>query len=199
MYIPFKLTAGQTVYITIKSNKSFHLHYANPGFSTFEASNGITLATYQSGNVRQSFVATTSGIYFIMLETNNYGIRYEISIQPEGTTVTQVLDDVPGTPLEPGITISSTLDKETKPRDVYSVQLTAGQTVYITIKSNKSFHLHYANPGFSTFDASNGITLATYQSGDVRQSFVAATSGIYFIMLKANNYGIKYEIKVIVK
>jgi len=192
-----KLNAGQTVYLTAKANKGVALYYAKPGFDSFVASDGVQL-TGAGGDLTTSFVSATSGIYHIMVKAFDNGIKYELSVRVDNSSISQVLDDVPGTRIESGIVSSSVLDQETKKRDVYSILLNAGQTVYLIAKSNKAIALYYGKPGFATFLASDGVQL-TGAGGELNTSFVAATSGTYYIMIKAFDNGIKYELQVIVR
>jgi len=189
-----ELIAGQTVYVTMKTNGGWvWMNYANPGFPTFEKSDGNYLSG-MGNDYKASFTAAVSGTYYIAVIPRDTGILYTISITIGNADIIEVVNDVPGTPIQAGIPYKSVVDAEIKPRDVYSVELTAGQTVYVTMKTNGGWvWMNYANPGFPTFEKSDGNYLSG-MGNDYKASFTAAVSGTYYIAVIPKGTGTLYTI-----
>jgi hypothetical protein len=110
--------------------------------------------------------------------------------------VGQVASDIPGTPLQLGQTVTSVIDRDTRPVDVYSVQLQAGQSVRFRIQCNQHCNLSLWNP--NTVDVRSnavGADVFTVTSNSNREGFrayTAAVDGAYPVSIRAYRSGDRY-------
>ena len=111
--------------------------------------------------------------------------------------------DIPGTPLAVGATVSSVVDVNTKLRDVYALELTAGQEVQFRVDGagGTSDYVYpiLADPGSTSFETGS-TTLAfserTQYNDPWTRNFVPAVSGTYFLAIKARQTGQAYTLSV---
>jgi hypothetical protein len=111
--------------------------------------------------------------------------------------VGQVASDIPGTPLQLGQAVTSVIDRDTRPVDVYSVhQLQAGQSVRFRIQCNQHCNLSLWNP--NTIDVRSnavGADVFTVGSNSNREGFkvyTAAVDGTYPVSIRAYRSGDRY-------
>jgi hypothetical protein len=118
---------------------------------------------------------------------------------PPAATSTSTASDVPGTPLAIGAEVSSTIDVNTKPRDVYAIELVAGQEVVFALNgSGRGIDVELAKPGAESFSARKyaNVFQQTNISSVWRHTFLPAISGIYYLALTANDNSQPYIISV---
>ena len=183
-----ELTAGQEVRFTVDDfSSSLRFFLAYPGSSSF-VNDDTTMAFSASrfgGPWRRSFVPATSDTYHFEVKATTGEQTYTLSVTPTGNTFGDgsVANDVPGTPLALDITVSSVVDVNTKLRDIYALELTAGQEVRFTVDDfSSSLRFFLAHPGSSSF-VNDDTTMAFSTSrfgGPWRRSFVPAASGTYY-------------------
>jgi hypothetical protein len=103
--------------------------------------------------------------------------------------VGQVASDIPGTPLQLGQAVSSVIDEDTRPIDVYSVQLQAGQSVRFRIQCNQHCSLSLWNPNtINVRSNAVGADVFTVGSNSNREGFrvyTAAVDGTYPVSIRA--------------
>jgi hypothetical protein len=131
------------------------------------------------------------------------------TLSPTNTTIpalapdlapTAVASDVPGTPLAVGGEVSSIVDVNTKPRDVYAIELAAGQEVVFTLSGpSEEIYVQLANPDTESFD-DTALTYAFYQDLPVdlgwRHTFLPAVSGTYYLSVAARHSSQPYTVSV---
>lgn len=109
-------------------------------------------------------------------------------------------NDIPGTPLAMGVTVSSVVDTLTKTRDVYSVQLTAGHEVRFLVEGYTSgLDFILAHPGSSSFAFSNDYTTAFsdgFRSSPWQRTYIHAASGTYYLSITPNSGQQSYSLSV---
>ena len=109
-------------------------------------------------------------------------------------------DDIPGTPLQIGQTVSSTLDSTTKPNDVYAVHLTYGQEIELRVHNLPNHTGNYmtllAPSSTSIFGDYHSLASAdTYNSQQTGQIlYTPAVDGTYFIRIKAGGPNDNYDL-----
>jgi hypothetical protein len=118
---------------------------------------------------------------------------------PAMTPSTVIASDVPGTPLAVGEEVSSIVDINTKPKDVYAIELVAGQEVVFTLSGpSKEIYVQLANPDTQSFDGP--FTYAIYQDLPVdpgwRRTFLPAVSGTYYLSVSARHSSQPYTVSV---
>jgi hypothetical protein len=110
--------------------------------------------------------------------------------------VGQVASDIPGTPLQLGQAVSSVIDEDTRPIDVYSVQLQAGQSVRFRIQCNQHCSLSLWNPNtINVRSNAVGADVFTVGSNSNREGFrvyTAAVDGTYPVSIRAYRSGDRY-------
>lgn len=111
----------------------------------------------------------------------------------------QVANDIPGTLVAVGANITSVVDKNTKPRDVYAISLMAGDVYHIdfTVDINV-LSVVIANPESKSFDYDRftGLDFCYYCSSDRRQ-FAPAVSGVYYLSVSTTWPAAQYTFRVI--
>jgi DNA-binding CsgD family transcriptional regulator len=129
------------------------------------------------------------------------GVPTPTAVSPSPTPgpinmVGQVASDTPGTPLQLGQAVTSVIDRDTRPVDVYSVQLQAGQSVRFRIQCNQHCNLSLWNP--NTIDVRStavGADVFTVTSNSNREGFkvyTAAVDGTYPVSIRAYRSGDRY-------
>jgi hypothetical protein len=95
--------------------------------------------------------------------------------------VGKVASDIPGTPLQLCQTVTSVIDRNTRPVDVYSVQLQAGQSVRLRIQCNQNCSLNFWNPNTTRIANTLSAVHRVWSSNDREDSwgYTAAVSGTY--------------------
>jgi hypothetical protein len=121
-----------------------------------------------------------------------------------------VADDIPGTLIAVGSTITSVVDKDTKPRDVYALAFTAGTTykVVLTLTNSPScerpychvdYHLDVGNPGSASFDGRfSGPPSICLRDNPCTVQFPPAVSGTYYLSMSTTaDSNVGYNLRVV--
>lgn len=107
--------------------------------------------------------------------------------------VGRVADDIPGTPLMTGTTVTSILDSHGRQTDVYSVSAKIGQTIKITFQGDAVIRTY--PPGTKTLIAMYGQDrcVATCSA-----SFLVGTTGVYYLSVLpfAGDDASRYSLRV---
>jgi DNA-binding CsgD family transcriptional regulator len=110
----------------------------------------------------------------------------------------KVASEIPGTSICLGDTVSSVIDRNTRPIDVYALDLTAGQEVLFSVSTqNGCLNLELYNPGsksIETDEVSIALNPGCWQ--EWKQNFTAAVSGKYYFAVAANSSGQVYTFSV---
>jgi hypothetical protein len=107
--------------------------------------------------------------------------------------VGQVASDTPGTPLQLGQAVTSVIDRDTRPVDVYSVQLQAGQSVRFQIQCNQNCSLSFWNPNTRPADRRSAVfrVWSAYNQEGSRE-YTAAVGGTYPVSITTNSSSVRY-------
>lgn len=110
-------------------------------------------------------------------------------------------DDIPGTPMNVGDTVSGTIDQTTKPRDVYSISLKRGEQVQMTLTMSQvaaiSFQgyatcLFLMSPSSTSIATGNSATIVNGAVGGDKHvrtiTYTPAADGTYYINVATNGY-----------
>jgi hypothetical protein len=115
--------------------------------------------------------------------------------------VGKVASDIPGTPLQLCQAVTSVIDKRTRPVDVYSIQLQAGQSVRFRIQCNEFCSLNLWNPNtINVRSTAVGATVFTVRSHDNLENvkaYTAAVDGTYPVSIRASRSGDRYIASVL--
>ncbi len=108
-----------------------------------------------------------------------------------------IADDLPGSPLPLNVTVTSVFDMLTKPQDVYSLNLMAGQNYTVHVESENAFTVDYINPTSPRapfefkFHPSIGLCYSiTILKCD--SDFRVAVNGTYYVRIRALAHGQSY-------
>ena len=111
-------------------------------------------------------------------------------------------DDIPGTPLLLGQTVTGTLDSKTKEYDVYSIDLTYGQEIELTVHNlpNHTGNTMYLMGPTSTSIHGEHQDLASAGTYNDRQTgtilYTPAVDGTYFVSVSAGGHNDTYDLTV---
>ena len=201
-----QLTAGQEVRFAVEGHASrLSFILAHSGSSSFGFSSDYTLAFSTSDSSSpwaRTFIPAASGTYYLSVTPTTGQQSYSVSVSPTGTTFGDgsIANDIPGTPLAMGVSLSSVLDTVTNTRDAYSVQLTAGQEVRFAVEGHASrLSFILAHSGSSSFAFSNDYTLAfstSDSSSPWARTFIPAASGTYYLSVTPTTGQQSYSVSV---
>jgi len=108
----------------------------------------------------------------------------------------KIASDIPGTLVSLPTTITSVIDRDTKPRDVLRVHLDAGQTLALSMQSNGDYYIYIANPGSKSFSNSGytgpNVCYGTCPSAPV--TYVAAVTGDYYVDVATSMSAMPYTL-----
>ena len=108
--------------------------------------------------------------------------------------------DIPGTAIALPITITSVLDKDTKPSDVFAVELQAGTKMGIHFDDYWCGSLFIADPGSTSMKsdgAHTGTSLVDYPFFCPRDlEFASAVAGTYYVVLTTNAKALQYTLSL---
>jgi len=134
--------------------------------------------------------------------------------EPRGTPIAgevdltgQVADDIPGTLIAVGAVITSVVDPDTKPRDVYAIYLTAGDAFVVEFHGHSAlqcpacymeYSLNLLNPDSKSFvhDRFSGSEICAGTYHECRVEFRPAVSGVYYLAVVAKEPLTRYKIRV---
>ena len=109
-------------------------------------------------------------------------------------------DDIPGTPLLLGQTVTGTLDSKTKEYDVYSIDLTYGQEIELTVHNlpNHTGNTMYLMGPTSTSIHGEHQDLASAGTYNDRQTgtivYTPAVDGTYYVSIRAGGVSDNYDL-----
>jgi len=106
----------------------------------------------------------------------------------------------PGTPLRLGQAVTSIIDRQAKPDDLYAVQLKAGQTLHVQVTaSSDAFGVVLAAPGAQDLLGEPGIPLGTFLCNfqtPCQKDFPVAADGTYTLVVGTDEgAGVRYTLR----
>ena len=136
----------------------------------------------------------------VLISPNEATSPPSTSPTPNLPAESEVANDIPGTALTFDTAVSSVVDVDTEIRDVYALELTAGQEVQFGVDGFRRATLRFtlAAPGSSSF-VTGGISKEfelSDSSTPWQHSFAPATSGTYYLEVKATKEGQNYNLTV---
>lgn len=114
----------------------------------------------------------------------------------------RVASDIAGTLIAPEITVISVVDRNTKPRDVYDLYLTAGQTLELVVDAPYRYWFYIANPGSLSFDRDRWTGrkfCAIGCAGTSEATFYPAVSGTYYLAVSTDSEAIRYSLRASIR
>jgi len=148
-----------------------------------------------------------TGTYLLVVQAFGPGVRYTLHTAALPLVVGQdtanlagtVANDVPGTSLAPGTTITSVIDVAAKRRDVYAVSLAAGQTLQVDTDANRwDYRVLLLPPGTTSVQQVSAVqgTLLCSTASACHKTAPIATSGAYLLVVEASGPGVQYTLRV---
>jgi thermitase len=177
------LVVGQTVRVSLTgaSGSDFDAYLYGPGAISVKTDDPVASAMGLTYPDDFTYVVPTTGKYYLdafaYSGSGAYSLGYEISsgsADPDG--------DVPGTAFGTSPR-AGTLDDTTDRADVYSMSLTAGQQVSLTLTgpSASDFDLYLFGPGTTSVYVDNALASSTGPGSVETITYTALTSGTYYI------------------
>ncbi len=192
------LVAGQTLRITTSSSKNITVYLHKVGTISIDNSQYITMCDYTSA-CTNTYLVPVSGTYYINVRARDDGLQYTLKADAETTLQPpQIANNVPGTPLQIGSSVTSVLDDEIHQRDVFAIDLVAGQTLRINVSSSKNITVFIHKVGTTTVENSDYEILCDYTMG-CTNTFLIPVTGIYFIQVRARDDGLQYTLSIAVE
>jgi len=196
----FDLTAGQEVLFQAESRGCVYIYVYNPNSRSIETDQvSRAISSGCRSEWQQNYTPAVSGRYYLSVSATDSGQRYTLSLKPTGQQVpiNQVPSDIPGIALAIGDSRTSVLDDNTKPRDVYSIDLQAGRDVVFKAISNGCLYMQLYNPGSKSIETDDvSSALSSGCRSEWSESFTPAISGTYYFSLTATDTGQTYQFSV---
>jgi Bacterial pre-peptidase C-terminal domain len=161
------------------------------------------------------FFVPQDGVYYLSVSTQAAGITYSVYATYLGALPfhPRPESDVPGTSIDlngynsvtlPISGVESIVDGELKPRDVYSIKVTSGQTLKLTTSSYRAVSLAIYYPNTNSVDPASGATPASqaiskFGEAEASLRFTAATTGTYYAVIATALPGVIYRLAVSVE
>lgn len=197
-----QLKAGDQVRFALNTSHTVIAILLNPDSKSM-AENDISRAfsenAYSNPKWQRDFTPATSGTYYFVVQAVFSGESYTLKISRAGAAVPgeQIASDIPGTPLSIGSSNSSVIDYNTKSRDVYAVELTAGQPVRFSLVSSGTVIATLYNPdskSIETNDTSRAWGENAYSKW--QRDFTPAVTGTYYFAVAAVYSGETYTLSL---
>ena len=199
------LQAGQRLQVTVTAtNFAYGVTLDPPG--ALSGAGGAILCTSTRDCTATIPIAAT-GTDLLVLQAYGPGIRYTLRTAALPLTVGPgvinlagtVANDLPGTPLRLGATVTSVIDLATKRRDVYAVALRAGQTLQVdTDATHADYRVLLLPPTATTVTQTlgdfQGATLCSNEQA-CHQTAPIAASGASTLVVDTFGSAVQYTLR----
>ena len=115
----------------------------------------------------------------------------------------KVASRLPGTPLALGRAVTSVVDQQAKPRDLYAVAVHAGQTLQVDVTAaSPAFDVALAPPHAQDLIGLPGVPLGALLCAftqPCRKAFPVAADGTYTLTVTAEGPGVRYTLHLTVR
>jgi len=197
--------AGQRLQVTVTAT-SWSYSVALGALGALPTSPSEILCTSMSTCTKTIPIAAT-GTYLLVVQAFGPGVRYTLHTAALPLMVGQdtvnlagkVANDVLGTSLAPGTTVTSVIDVAAKRRDVYAVTLAAGQTLQVDTDANRwDYSVLLLPPGTTSVQPVSAVqgTLLCSTASSCHKTAPIATSGTYLLVVEASGPGVQYTLRV---
>jgi protein involved in polysaccharide export with SLBB domain len=195
------LAAGQTVLFEtdVAEGRAYFDLYA-PGTTILWDIADREFRYYSPSPTSWTFTPAVSGTYYLRISTVSYtGQAYTLKMSngPQAP-VSDAPDDLPGEAIVSPGSVSSVIDKITRPVEVYSVGLAAGQTVLFEtdVAEGRAYFDLYA-PGTTILWDIADREFRYYSPSPTSWTFTPAVSGTYYLRISTVSYtGQAYTLKM---
>jgi S-layer homology domain len=148
------------------------------------------------------YIPARAGIYYLWVDWKTDELEYELSVwrtSRAGLESAPDADDIPGTPLAPGI-VEGVVSALTDPDDVYAITLAAGKAVTLQLMPLTPYantvstfaYLSLLGSHATTIDGNGGDVLAgPVQARNAAQVFSRQTAEIRYIPAKSDTYFVR--------
>ena len=196
--------AGQTLQVTVTATSSAYGVTLDPPGALSGAGSAFLCTSTQ--NCTATLPIAAAGTDLLVLQAYGPGIRYTLrtatvplGVGPGVTDLAgTVANDLPGTPLGLGKTVTSVIDAATKRRDVYAVALRAGQTLQVDTDATRSDYSVLLLPPTATtvsqvLGAFQGTTICANEQA-CHQTAPIAASNTYTLVVDAFGSAVQYTL-----
>lgn len=198
------LTAGQAIDVRLDMGRGGYVDIANPGSPSLRTSETVTYG-FQEHTLDEKlfmpFTPAVTGTYSVIVRASGTAQPYALTLIPRNTiTALQGAEDVPGVPLGLNQPVTSVLDKNMRPREVFAVDLTAGQTIDVRLEIGRGGFVDIANPGSPSLVGSGAVIYGfkeTTLDGKLSELFTAAVTGTYYVIVMAPTIAQPYTLTLV--
>ncbi len=180
------LTAGQTILFDGATEPGTVIYELWAPDTTILWDSNDRLFRYSDSS--WSFTPAITGTYYFRISANGYhGAAYTLTMRNGlQVPVTGAPDDLPGIATTAPGTLRSVVDAATKPVEVYSVNLTAGQTILFDGATEPGTVIYelWAPDTTILWDSNDRL----FRYSDSSWSFTPAITGTYYFRISANGY-----------
>jgi hypothetical protein len=193
------LHRGQSISFVVNTKGNATIEVANPKSTSFDA--GYIRATIigANGGTTAPLTISVDGTYYVAVTTNQSGLSYTLNatVVSDASPVAIPAGDIPGTPIQINTPVTSLIDVNIKPRDVFAVDLQTGQAVSFDVNTKGNATIEVATPKSTSFDG-GGYTRATIvgANGGTTARLNVAESGIYYVAITTGQSGLSYSLKI---
>jgi hypothetical protein len=197
-----ELHRGQTVSFTVSTPGNSTVDVANPKSSSYTGNgyrSAISAGSGGGGETLKLNIAS-DGTYFVAVTTAGSGVSYKLTIAQvsDASPVAIPASDIPGTPIQLGTPVTSIIDLNNKPRDVYAIDLHTGQTVSFSVSTPGNSTIDVANPKSTSFGGGSYTRATTAGSGGGGETvrLDVSTDGTYYVAVTTAGSGVSYTLTV---
>ena len=189
------LSAGQTIMLTFSGTSPVEIDIFKPGTITVIKSK-YDLLCFNVLECTNTFNIAVTGTYYVWARTAGSGVKYSLTINElDNISLQEFKPDIPGTPFELGDSITSILDGDTKRAEVFSLSLTAGQTLIVAFTGSSPVEIDIFKPGTTTVVNTQYDTLC-FNVLECNNTFNVAVTGTYYIWARTDGSGVKYDLTI---
>jgi hypothetical protein len=192
------LTAGQAIKLTLNVPLGGSVELVDPGGTSVKESYRRAFSGgTSSGKFVGSYTPATTGTYSVIVSAGASGAIYDFIVEPLGAPVPALVGnvDIPGVPVTPTSVVQSVVDQYTRPSEVYSLDLAAGQQVKVTLDMPNGGSIFVTNPGAVSLQQSYTKALSGGTNGGKFVGIIVpAVGGTYSIVVSAGTTGQPYTL-----
>ena len=188
------LAAGQTLRVELEADRDATVDIYMPGPVSLEQGIRVNLCDYDQECIN-TYTAAIAGTYYLRVYAREVGTTYRLTATGDNGSVPLIATDIPGTPIQVGAATTSVIDYNTKPQDIFAVDLAVGQVVRVQLQASQGVDLDVYLPGTVTIEQGTKVNLCSYDK-DCLNAYTAAAAGQYFLRVRTRDTGTKYTLTV---
>lgn len=187
-----ELGAGQTLRVQLQADHDTTVDLFMPGPPTVSQGTRVNLCDYDQECIN-TYRTAVAGTYYLRILARDIGTTYSLSISGDNSTIAPIPNDVPGMSASLGSPLTSVIDRNTKPQDVYAVDLAGGQTLRVELNADREATVDVFMPGPVSLEQGIRVNLCDYDRECIN-TYTAAIAGTYYLRVYARDVGTTYNL-----